>query len=79
MISLNGIAILVLPVLKAITVVNRIRSVAAKKGDVSVPFRPIQAEVKWPFHAQKMETGRDGTEAGDRQATENAVNYSNCS
>ena len=30
-----------------------------KSGDVSIPFRPVQTEVKWLFHAQKMEMGRD--------------------
>ena len=38
-----------------------------KNGEVSVPFRPVQTEVKRPFHAQKMETGRDG---GRRRASD---------
>ena len=43
-----------------------------KNGDVYVPFRPVQTEVKWPFHAQK-----NGNGTGGRPATESKVNYSN--
>ena len=41
-----------------------------KNGDVSIPFRPVQMEVKQLFHAQKSK--QDGAEIGN----ERAVNYS---
>ena len=42
---------------------DHIYSSHQKNGDVSVPFCPVQMEVKWPFHAQK-----NGNRTGQRLA-----------